>query len=151
MVSKGLSDGLMSIGQLASQTGVSSRTIRYYEELGILPEPERSIGGARRYTSEYRFYVAGALVLKELGFNLEEIRLIGRLAQGRSMPQKRRDQATSIVEETAGRLEQKIKILNLLMSVLRDGARNDGLFAMNEGDVDKRQRAIRPSKPPAAS
>ena len=37
--------GLLSIGELARDTGVSSRTIRYYEELGILPEPRRSAGG----------------------------------------------------------------------------------------------------------
>jgi DNA-binding transcriptional MerR regulator len=38
---------LVSIGQLAKEAGVSSRTIRYYEELGILPEPRRSPGGSR--------------------------------------------------------------------------------------------------------
>ena len=79
---------LMNIGELATLTGVSSRTIRYYEELGILPEPERSPGGTRRYSQDYRFYVEGALALKDLGFTLEEIQLIGRMALGRSATAK---------------------------------------------------------------
>ncbi|MDA8322137.1 MAG: MerR family DNA-binding transcriptional regulator, partial [Actinomycetota bacterium] len=52
--------GLVSIGELARQAGVSSRTIRYYEELGILPEPPRSAGGTRKYPREYGGYLAAA-------------------------------------------------------------------------------------------
>ncbi len=44
--------GLVSIGQLAKAAGVSSRTIRYYEELGILPEPRRSPGGTARLVED---------------------------------------------------------------------------------------------------
>src|SRR5689334_22226890 len=76
------SQRLLSIGELAQMTGVSRRTIRYYEELGILPEPPRSAGGTRKYPEEYRFYIEGALSLKQVGFNLDEVRLIGRLALG---------------------------------------------------------------------
>ena len=39
------------VAELAKAAGVSSRTIRYYEELGILPEPRRSPGGTRKYPS----------------------------------------------------------------------------------------------------
>src|SRR5580698_4980563 len=66
--------GLVSIGQLAKAAGVSSRTIRYYEELGILPEPRRSAGGTRKYPSEYSSYIAVALALKDHGFRLEEVK-----------------------------------------------------------------------------
>src|ERR1019366_2978034 len=76
--------GLVSIGQLAKDAGVSSRTIRYYEELGILPEPRRSPGGTRKYPREYRGYIATALALKDLGFRLEEIKPLARLASRRS-------------------------------------------------------------------
>jgi DNA-binding transcriptional MerR regulator len=62
---------LVSIGELAKAAGVSSRTIRYYEELGILPEPRRSPGGTRKYPREYGGYIAAALALKDLGFRLE--------------------------------------------------------------------------------
>ena len=77
--------GLVSIGQLAKAAGVSSRTIRYYEELGILPEPQRTGGGTRKYPREYCGYIETALALKDLGFRLEEVKPLARLALGRAI------------------------------------------------------------------
>src|ERR1700689_5497913 len=85
--------GLVSIGQLAKAAGVSSRTIRYYEELGILPEPRRSPGGTRRYPREYRGYIDTALALKDLGFRLGGSKPLARLALGRSVRAGQRDRA----------------------------------------------------------
>jgi DNA-binding transcriptional MerR regulator len=138
------SDGeLLSIGQLAKQTGVSSRTIRYYEELGILPEPKRSPGGTRKYSPEYRFYLEGALALKELDFSLDEIRLLGRLALGRRLNQQERSHALKTVRQKMRRLERKIEILHQLRDVLQDptsdganrtgGASSDGSMASLRG------------------
>ncbi len=39
----------MRIGQLAQRAGVSTKTIRYYEDIGVLPEPERAANGYRDY------------------------------------------------------------------------------------------------------
>src|SRR3984957_20425154 len=55
-----VSPGHVSIGHLAKAAGVSSRTIRYYEELGILPEPRRSPRGTRKYPKEDGGYSAAA-------------------------------------------------------------------------------------------
>ena len=44
----------MRIGELAQRTGVTTKTIRYYESLGLLPEPERT-------PSDYRDYQADAV------------------------------------------------------------------------------------------
>jgi DNA-binding transcriptional MerR regulator len=120
-------DELISIGRLAAETGVSSRTIRYYEELGILPKPPRSPGGTRKYPREYRFYIEGALALKELGFTLDEIRLLGRMALGRPMSQKQRAEAAAIVAGHMGALEHKIRVLSRLRDVLNEyGSRGRG-------------------------
>ena len=79
--------GLVSIGQLAKAAGVSSRTIRYYEELGILPEPQRTSGGTRKYPREYCGYIETALALKDLGFRLEEVKPLAAWPwAGRSHP-----------------------------------------------------------------
>lgn len=39
----------MRIGELAQQTGISTKTARYYESIGLLPEPERTRSGYRDY------------------------------------------------------------------------------------------------------
>src|ERR1035441_7858969 len=77
------SAGLVSIGQLAKDAGGSSRTLRYYEELGLLPEPRRSPGGTRKYPREYQDYIETALALKDLGFRLDEIKTLTTLAPDR--------------------------------------------------------------------
>ena len=110
----------ISIGQLARDLGVSSRTIRYYEEFGILPVPPRSSGGTRKYPREYRFYIEGALALKDLGFSLEEVKLIGRLALQESMTPQEHQQTLEVVDEKMDTLEHRIAVLNRLRDVLRE-------------------------------
>ena len=109
---------LLSIGELAQMTNVSRRTIRYYEELGILPEPPRSPGGTRKYPEEYRFYIEGALSLKDAGFSLDEVRLVGRLALGVRMSAAERTKAVHAIAEKRRNLEHKIRVLNKMHEVL---------------------------------
>jgi DNA-binding transcriptional MerR regulator len=114
--------GLVSIGQLAKDAGVSSRTIRYYEELGIIPEPRRSAGGTRKYPREYRGYIETALALKEMGFRLEDIKPLARLALGRSVSAGQRDAAQRLVEDRIEALGQQMTMLRgLHESVQRPG------------------------------
>jgi MerR family transcriptional regulator, repressor of the yfmOP operon len=65
------------IGQIAAQAGVSTRTLRYYEELGLLAPSGHSPGGARRYDDDG---VQRLLRVRELqtvmGFNLDQIKVI---------------------------------------------------------------------------
>lgn len=109
---------LLSIGELATMTGVSRRTIRYYEELGILPEPPRSAGGTRKYPEGYRFFIEGALALKQVGFNLDEVRLIGRLMLGAPLSAGERAQAIAAITEKHENLEHKIRVLNKMHELL---------------------------------
>ncbi len=111
--------GLVSIGQLAKAAGVSSRTIRYYEELGILPEPDRSSGGTRRYPREYRGYIDTAIALKNLGFRLEEIKPLARLAIGRSVSPAQRETAARLVEERIEALGRQVSALRRLRDSVR--------------------------------
>ncbi|HXZ66557.1 MAG TPA: MerR family DNA-binding transcriptional regulator [Streptosporangiaceae bacterium] len=106
--------GLVSIGQLAKDAGVSSRTIRYYEELGILPQPRRSPGGTRKYPREYCGYIAAALALKDLGFRLEEVKPLARLAAGRTVSQGQRDAAARLVEAKIEALARQVTVLRRL-------------------------------------
>jgi MerR family transcriptional regulator, repressor of the yfmOP operon len=67
-------DMLLKIDDVAKQSGLSKRTIRYYEEIGILPSPERSEGGTRLYRQEHVEYLKRITIAKEvLGFTLQEL------------------------------------------------------------------------------
>jgi DNA-binding transcriptional MerR regulator len=113
------STSLVSIGQLAKAAGVSSRTIRYYEELGILPEPRRSPGGTRKYPREYGGYIAAALALKDLGFRLEEVKPLARLAAGRPVSAGQRDAAAQLVEDKIDALARQVTVLRRLHDSVR--------------------------------
>ncbi|GAA3983702.1 MerR family DNA-binding transcriptional regulator [Thermobifida alba] len=113
---------LLSIGELAKRARVSPRTIRYYEELGILPTPERTAGGSRRYPHEYIFYVEGALLLKEMGFSLEEIRDLGQWALDRTNAASERTQA--ILESKVAVLEHRIRVLTRLHDLVIEATRS---------------------------
>jgi DNA-binding transcriptional MerR regulator len=111
--------GMVSIGQLAKAAGVSSRTIRYYEQLGILPPPRRSPGGMRKYPAEYGGYIAAALALKDLGFRLDEVRPLARLAAGRSVSKGQRDAAARLVEDKIETLARQVTVLRRLHTSVR--------------------------------
>ncbi|MBF0418212.1 MAG: helix-turn-helix domain-containing protein [Magnetococcales bacterium] len=62
------------IGQLSRKTGVSVRTIRYYESIGLLPVARRSGGNQRLYTASHGERLQFIRHCREFGFSLEEIR-----------------------------------------------------------------------------
>jgi DNA-binding transcriptional MerR regulator len=65
------------IGELAMRAGVSTRTLRYYEELGLLSPSGHSTGGARRYSEDDADRLVRIRELQEfMGLNLQEIRTI---------------------------------------------------------------------------
>ena len=75
-------DSLMQIGDLAAKAGVTSRTIRYYEELGLVEPEERTGGGFRRYSQSQLRRLRIVQSLKDLGFALERIRELFTLQNG---------------------------------------------------------------------
>ncbi|QGY82173.1 MerR family transcriptional regulator [Sphingorhabdus lacus] len=62
--------------QLARKTGCNLETIRYYEKVGLLPEPPRSSNGYRVYSPELVERLQFVLRARELGFLLEEIKAL---------------------------------------------------------------------------
>ena len=63
----------MRIGELADQAGVTPRTIRYYEDLGLLGPSEREGQGFRYYTETELTRLKKIDHLKQMGLSLEEI------------------------------------------------------------------------------
>ncbi len=69
------------IGQLAKETGCKIPTIRYYEEIGILPEPRRSAGNRRLYTSRHLKCLVFIQHCRELGFSQTAVRELLALSE----------------------------------------------------------------------
>lgn len=65
---------MLSIGKLSDSAGVKVPTIRYYEQIGLLPEAERSGGNQRLYSVAARDRLAFIRHARDLGFPLEAIR-----------------------------------------------------------------------------
>lgn len=63
----------MMIGDLEAETGVPSSTIRYWEQIGVLPKPAR-VNGQRRYGSDAVQYLAVLRLAQACGFHLDEMR-----------------------------------------------------------------------------
>ncbi|MER6981585.1 MerR family transcriptional regulator, partial [Streptomyces carpinensis] len=64
----------MRIGELAAIAGVTTRTVRHYHRIGLLPEPERQPNGYREYGLRDAVQLARVRRLTELGLSLEEVR-----------------------------------------------------------------------------
>lgn len=65
---------LVQIGTLADRVGLSLRTVRYYEEIGLIEPAARSQGGFRLYGFEQEERLRVLKAMKPLGFSLEEMR-----------------------------------------------------------------------------
>jgi DNA-binding transcriptional MerR regulator len=63
----------LTIGELASRTGVATSALRYWEELGLLPAPAR-VSGQRRYPPSAAGLVGVVLALRNVGFTLREVK-----------------------------------------------------------------------------
>lgn len=65
----------LTIGEVARRTGAATTTLRYYEQIGLVPAPARS-GGQRRYDDSILSRLEVIALCKSAGFSLEEIRLL---------------------------------------------------------------------------
>lgn len=75
-----LSDGLF-IGKVAERAGVNPKTIRYYEEIGLLPKPQRGENRYRLYSKEAVELLQFIKKAQGLGFTLSEIKEIVAIRQ----------------------------------------------------------------------
>jgi MerR family transcriptional regulator, thiopeptide resistance regulator len=97
---------LYRTGQFAEKASVSLRTLRYYDQVGLLSPAEYTEAGYRLYTDEDLLRLQHILALKFLGFSLEEIQVCLRrgpkqlaevLAQQRAMMEEKRTQLEGII------------------------------------------------------
>src|SRR5579863_2824421 len=76
----------MQRAELARRTGANLETVRYYEKVGLLPAPPRTASGYRNYQPGHERRLRFVLRARELGFSLQEVRALLRLADERDQP-----------------------------------------------------------------
>ncbi len=73
-----------SIGALAEATDAKVETVRYYERIGLLPEPERTSGNYRAYTGDHLARLSFIRRARDLGFTLGQVRALLGLADNKN-------------------------------------------------------------------
>jgi DNA-binding transcriptional MerR regulator len=110
----------LRIGDVAKLAGTTPRTIRYYEEIGLLPEaPERPSGGHRLYTHAEVERLREIMRLKELlGVSLDELKdlLTAEEARAAVRAQLRRDDVhperrRELLKEALGHLDHQLELV----------------------------------------
>jgi DNA-binding transcriptional MerR regulator len=147
----------LRIGEAARLAGVSPRTLRYYQELGLLQPSGRTPGGARRYDKIDVDRLCRIRELQELmGFNLEEIavvvqaedRLAGLRAEWHAgQPAERREEMVNEARELNRRLQSQVRAkLERMGTFLADlqarAARYDETEAELKSEVAARRHQI---------
>lgn len=103
----------MRIGELAERTGLSLRTIRFYEEVGVLAPAPRTKGGFRLFTDSDLQRLLLVRQMKPLGFSVEEMRdllaAVDRLAASTAEPA--RSEAMLLVRGYQARIDERAAVL----------------------------------------
>jgi MerR family copper efflux transcriptional regulator len=107
----------MNIGQAAKASGVNAKLIRYYEEIGLIPEAGRTAAGYRVYTPHEVNILRFVKRARTLGFSLERIQhLVGLWRdKGRESAEVKR-----IALEHVAELEAKIAEMQAMSDTLQE-------------------------------
>jgi len=118
MASNGL---LQQIGEVAKDLGITARTIRYYEEIGIMGIPERAEFGPRKYAKKDIVRLKFILKMKELGLSLKEMQ---ELAENYDLNDQEREKIMprllEILESHKEKINKKVKLLTSLRKDIDD-------------------------------
>lgn len=106
---------MMTIGKLSKAAGVKVPTIRYYEDIGLMPEPERTEGNQRRYVGVHLQRLNFIRHARDLGFSVEAIRDLLSL---QARPQASCHDADRIAAQNLAEVRAKIARLRKLESEL---------------------------------
>ena len=112
----------LKIGEVAELLDTTVRTIRYYEEEGLLL-PHRTDGGTRLYSQHHVDRLKAILHLAENGFTLDTIGLIGSVRETCSTGDEGSKKVTGVIDNAISEIDEKISDLNTLRSDLKASRR----------------------------
>lgn len=111
----------MRISQVAAQVGLSSKTIRYYENEGIIPPADRGVQGYREYSAAQIEALCFIKRARELGFSLSESRDLLQLSLN---SERTSAEVKAKVLRHLEKIEQQIVALEQRRAVLSQAAKN---------------------------
>ena len=138
--SEGRCFSMKSISEIAELTGISQRTLRYYDEIGLLTPTATTGAGYRLYDREALERLQLILLFRELGFPLQDIRRLldsPDLDRNRAMEQQ--------IELLTLKKQHLENLIDLARGVLNTGIRHLNLKGFNAGQIDEytaRARAL---------
>ncbi len=116
-----MEEEFLGIGELARRTGTKVQTIRYYEEIGLLPPPPRTAGNQRRYDRGRRQRLAFIRHARELGFSLDAIRTLLDLVDRPDQPCEKADAvARARLVEVESRIARLLALREELQRMVRE-------------------------------
>ena len=107
---------MLTIGSLGKKTGTKVQTIRYYEQIGLMPEPGRTTGGQRRYGDADLDRLSFIRHARQLGFTLQAIRELLALSD---QPDRPCHEADVIARRQLREVEQRLARLEALRTELK--------------------------------
>lgn len=127
--------GRMRIGDLTERAGVTQRTVRYYESLGLLPLGEREGNGHHYYTEETVARLRKIDQLKKIGLSLEEIRDVIELYFTDTSGVQPKRKVLGILRQHLADTDQKLEALGQFRSDLQSNIeRFERWLEANESD-----------------
>lgn len=106
-----------TIGKLAEKVNLNPSAIRYYEQIGLLPLPER-INGHRRYTEEIVPQIEFIKLTQNVGFTIEEISV---LLEGFKVDSPQASQWRSMAERKIEEMDNLIHKFEIMKAILQKG------------------------------
>ncbi len=115
----------LTIGQVAQKAGVHKETIRYYQSLGLVAEPQRSPGSVRRYGDSTVARLQFIKRAQQLGFTLEEVGRLLLLEDGQNCGETRKlaEHKLALIKERIADLNRMRRLLEGLVDQCRQGKR----------------------------
>jgi DNA-binding transcriptional MerR regulator len=104
-----------SIGELGRRTGTKVNTVRFYEDIGLLPQPARTSGGRRIYGEGEAQRLAFIRQARALGFSTEEVRSLLSLTD---QPDRDCGEAAAIARRHLASIEHRIAQLQAMHQAL---------------------------------
>ena len=115
-----MNEATLTIGEVAQRAGLRTSAIRYYEDIGVLPQPERVYGGHRRYSPRVFQQLAFVQLAQQAGFSMTEIQtLVSGFDENAPLGVRWR----SLAEQKLAELEELIGRAQGMKRILEEGIR----------------------------